>query len=138
MTTTTPAERRAVAEIVHPDRTGYQFRYFAEGCLNKSEERVVLDDGLLRERIAGEIRQNGDQFVVTCGKLHAARLHDRDTVNSFAGYAMSDALWACAVAHVREVERRKADAALRKDAQQLAPETAARVIPYGPEGGTPR
>lgn len=102
MTTPTPADRRAVAEIVLPEKIVFHdIRAALEGgYLHSRDERIVLEDGLLRARIASHFGTCSSGFYARCGEEHAL-----DTI--FTGDTMLDALWACALAHVREVERRR-------------------------------
>lgn len=136
MTTPTPAERRAVAEIVLPkDASEYYHDDFTEGRLRKDHERVVLADGLLRARIAASYGMSkypldGSKRFVEMGQKHACLAEGLGTF--FHEKSMLDALWACALAHVREVERRKAK--LREDAKALPFPIGTRVVheKFGP------
>ena len=110
----TPAERRAVAEIVLPGRDMSEHAAFERGC-GFMAERFFLEDGLLRARIASRIEITHDidrpWFCVTAGTEHAlVASNDANSFFVFNERTLLDALWACALAHVREVERRKAEA----------------------------
>lgn len=141
-TTPTPAERRAVAEIVLPeDRHKWLRTAFERDTLSQNCERVVLEDGLLRARIAASYgNAPSGRFFVKPGPEHARFESERGV---FFADAMLDALWACALAHVRELERRKAEAAAlatarsrfplgtRVTSPKFGPGVVAEVVPSG-------